>query len=77
MIDIIIGTRMNFKDHSHRGRVWQKRKCYDIGNFAYAVLYNLLMEEALVQNGLSPEMTLYNYRFLVNKYGPLDINHSN
>ena len=77
MTDIIIGTRQNFKDHSHRGGVWQKKKYYAIGNFAYAILYNLLMKEALVQNGVSPEMTLLRYRYLVNKYESLDINHSN
>ena len=77
MTDIIHGTRKSFKQHSHAGGVWHKKKYYDIGNFAYAVLYNLLIEDALLQNGLSPEMTLFNYRFLMNKYEALDINHSN
>ena len=77
MTDIIHGTRKSFKHHSNQGGVWHKKKYYDIGNFAYAVLYNLLIEDALLQNGLSPEMTLFNYRFLMNKYEALDINHSN
>ena len=77
MSDIIIGSRQAFKDHSQRGGVWQKKKYYDIGNFAYAVLYNLLMGEALLQNGLSPEMTFYRYGQLVNKYESLDVNHCN
>ena len=77
MTDIIHGTRKNFKTTSNRGGIWQKKRYYDIGNFAYAVLYNLLMEDALVQNGLSPEMTLFNYKCLVNKYESLDIEHSN
>ena len=77
MSDIIKGTRQDFKDHSNRGGIWQKKVYYDIGSFAYAVLYNLLMEEALRQDGSSPEMTLYNYRCLVNKYESLDIQHCN
>ena len=77
MSDIIIGSRQAFKDHSQRGGVWQKKKYYDIGNFAYAVLYNLLMGEALLQNGPSPEMTFYRYGQLVNKYESLDVNHCN
>ena len=77
MREILKGSRSNFKNHSHRGGILQKKKYYDIGNFAYAVLYNILIEDALTQNGLSPSMTLYNYGYLVNTYESLNINHSN
>ena len=77
MIDIVVGTRTNFKTKSNRCGIWQTKRYHDIGNFAYAVLYNLLMEDALVQNGLSPAMTLVQYKWLVNKYESLDIEHNN
>ena len=77
MSDIVKGTRQGFKDHSNRGGIWHKKLYYDIGNFAYAILYNLLMEEALRQDGSSPEVTLYAYRCLVNKYESLDVQHGN
>ena len=53
-----------------------KKRSYDIGNFAYALLYILMMEDAL-DNEDAPYGVPRMYRELIKRYEALEIKHTN
>lgn len=76
MFDIVCEPREVFKHTSNEGGVWMHGVCYDIGNFAYALLYILMMEDAL-ENSNAPYGVPRMYRELRQRYESLDITHRN
>ena len=53
-----------------------KGRGVDIGNFAYALLYILMMQDAL-KNSEAPYNVPRIYHHLIERYEPLGINHGN
>ena len=76
MLDIVSEPRDAFKHTSNQGEVWINGRRKDIGNFSYALLYILLMEDAL-ENRELPDCVPGMYLALRDRYESLDIAHGN
>ena len=76
MCGIVCQPRELFKIKSNKGGVWMNRASTDIGNFAYALLYILMMEDAK-ENSNAPYGVPRMYGYASERYEALDINHSN
>ena len=74
MFDIVCEPRDAFKHTSNHGEVWMDGRRKDIGNFSYALLYILMMEDAL-ENSEAPYTLPGLYRELSSRYESLDIAH--
>ena len=74
MLDIVCEPRETFKQHSNQGEVWMNQRRSDAGNFSYALLYSLMMEDAL-ENEEAPYGVPQMYRELTDRYESLDLAH--
>ena len=76
MFDIVCEPRDAFKHTSNSGEVWMNGRRIDAGNFSYALLYILMMKDAL-ENSEAPYGVPGMYRELRDRYESLDIAHGN
>jgi len=76
MFDIVCEPRDAFKHTSNHGAIWIKGRGIDLGNFSYALLYILMMEDAL-ENSEAPDGVPGMYLALRDRYESLDIAHGN
>ena len=76
MFEIVCDKREAFKHTSNQGGIWWKQKSTDAGNFAYALLYILMMEDAL-DNKDAPYGVPRMYRHLMERYEALELKLAN
>ena len=76
MHEILCAERETFKSTSNQGEIFVKGRGVDIGNFAYSLLYILMMQDAL-KNGAAPYNVARMYNYLTERYESLQINHVN
>ena len=74
--EILCSERRSFKKTSNKGFVWIRKRPQDIGNFAYALLYIFLVEDAM-QYHLEPMMFQRFYWDLRDRYETVDVDHPN
>ena len=74
--EILCSERRSFKKTSNKGFVWIRKRHQDIGNFAYALLYIFLVEDAM-QYHLEPMLFQRFYWDLRDRYETCDVDHPN
>ena len=74
--DILCSERRTFKKTSNQGFIWIQKRHKDIGNYAYALLYILLVEDAM-QYHTSPSVILRFYLDLRDRYETVDVDNPN